>query len=283
VKGGPKSGGKSMTWEQLAEMRDEGVDIASHTVSHSALNARKGRTEEQYRAWLAEELKGSKDILEQKLGIKVTTLAYPYGLHNEIVREVAMQSGYEAAFTVYGQHLGHQGDPAMIGRYAIMSTDPGVFKKAIAFAGSVPVVGVPAAAPGVAAPPPGVPAAAAMLTQPMQGETISDPRPELKINLASFGAVDPKTVEMRISGFGVVPAQYDPATQTLRYKMHQQLREKDVTVIVSARVGGRKAVANWSFRFDPNAPPTPAPAAPEPAATQAPGDEAGLPPMKPAE
>src|SRR5205085_364652 len=32
------TGGKSMTWEQLGEMRDAGVDIESHTFSHSNLH-----------------------------------------------------------------------------------------------------------------------------------------------------------------------------------------------------------------------------------------------------
>ena len=45
IKGGPKSGGQSISWDQLAEMRDAGVDIESHTVSHSSLNARKGKTD----------------------------------------------------------------------------------------------------------------------------------------------------------------------------------------------------------------------------------------------
>ena len=100
VKGGPKSGGQSISWEQLAEMRDAGVDIQSHTVSHSSLNAKKGKTEEQYREWLKNEITGSKETLEQKLGIQVKAIAYPYGLHNEAVREAVKQAGYEAGFTV---------------------------------------------------------------------------------------------------------------------------------------------------------------------------------------
>ncbi len=284
VKGGPKSGGQSMTWEQIAEMRDAGVDIASHTVSHSNLNIKKGKTPEQYQQWLETELGESKKILEQQLGIKVKTLAYPYGNHNELVRKLVIENGYEAAFTVYGQHLHYTGDPAMVGRYAITSTDPKIFAQAINFNGS--------SSPGQAGAPTAMPAAAAMLTQPMQGETISDPKPTLKVNLAAFGALDPKTVEMRISGFGIVPATYDPATQLLSYPMHQQLREHDVTVIVSARVGGRKAAASWTFHFDPNAAPAPAPAAtapapanpsaPAPAASPA-GNEAAIPPMVPAQ
>jgi peptidoglycan/xylan/chitin deacetylase (PgdA/CDA1 family) len=274
VKGGPKSGGKSMTWEQIAEMRDAGVDIASHTVSHSNLRAKQGKSEEQYHQWLENELGASKKMLEEKLGIKVRTLAYPYGNYNDEVKKVAMENGYEAAFTVYGQHLHRTGDPATIGRYAITSTNPKIFASAVNFAGS--------AATGAdvsIAPAPGV------LTVPMQGETISDPRPEIKINLASFGKVDPKTVEMRISGFGLVPANYDPVSQLLSYRMHNQLRESEVTVIVSGRAGGKKSVASWTFHFDPKAKPVPATAAATPAAPAAApaSDEAGLPPMKPAE
>jgi len=273
VKGGPKSGGKSMTWEQIAEMRDAGVDIACHTVSHSNLRSKQGKSEEQYHQWLETELGESKKILEGKLGIKVSTLAYPYGNYNDEVKKVALENGYEAAFTVYGQHLHRTGDPATIGRYAITSTNPKIFASAVNFAGSAAT-----GAEASVAPAPGV------LTVPMQGETISDPRPEIKINLASFGKLDPKSVEMRISGFGLVPATYDEASQLLSYKMHTQLRESDVTVIVGGRAGGRKVVTNWTFHFDPNAKPTPAPAptvppAPSPAA----GDEAGIPPMKPAQ
>jgi peptidoglycan/xylan/chitin deacetylase (PgdA/CDA1 family) len=281
VKGGAKSGGQSMTWDQIAEMRDAGVDIASHTVSHSNLRGKQGKNDEQYRQWLESELKGSKDALEQKLGIKVTTLAYPYGNQNEVVREIAMKAGYEAAFTVYGQHLNSKGDPAAIGRYAIMSTDPSVFKKAINFAGGPAVPSSPSTGTADS------PASSGMITQPMQGETIPDPKPVIKVNLQTFGEIDPKSVEMRISGFGLVPATFDPATQMLTYPMHIRLREKDVTVIVSARVKGRKVATSWTFHYDPNAAPTPTPTvAPETAApTASPGaaGEADIPPMKPAE
>lgn len=286
VKGGPKSGGQSMTWEQIAEMRDAGVDIASHTVSHSNLRARGKMSEEQYRQWLETEIKGSKDILEQKLGIKVTTLAYPYGNQNEIVRDIAMKSGYEAAFTVYGQHLDNKTDPSIIGRYAVVAHNPAVFQKAISFSGAAVPAAAAAVAPGETVPPS---TATTMVTQPMHGEVISDPKPEIQVNLATFGKVDPKTVEMRISGFGIVPAKYDEASQTLSYRMHQRLREPQVTVIVSGRVNGRKAAANWTFRFDPKAAtpsPTPetAPASTLPPAGEPPAnDEAGIPPMKPAE
>ncbi len=244
VKGGPKSGGQSMTWEQLAEMRDAGVNIGSHTVSHSPLNARKGRTEVEYAEWVRGELVNSKAMLEEKLGIPIKTLAYPYGLHNEVVRKAAADAGYEAAFTVYGQHMRRDADGIMLGRYAVESSKPAIFAQAVKFGGA------PAAAPGAG----GVmPAAATMLTQPMEGEVINNPLPELKANLATLGPVDPASVVMRVSGIGVVPAAYDPASKTLSYKMTQRLRAPEVNVFVSANAGGRKVETRWGFRYQTRA------------------------------
>jgi peptidoglycan/xylan/chitin deacetylase (PgdA/CDA1 family) len=274
VKGGPRSGGQSMTWEQLAEMRDAGVDIGSHTISHTALNAKKGKTEEQYLEWLRQELAESKRMIEQQLGIQVKSLAYPYGLHNETVRKVAMDSGYEAAFTVYGQKLPHGADPATLGRYAIESAKPDVFKQALNFSGpTAPVGAARAHAAGGSDPAAVMPAAATMLTQPMEGETIGNPFPEIKANLATLGELDPKSVEMRISGFGVVPAAYDPATKAIHYQLRQRLRDKSYVVIVSGRAGGRRVEARWSFNFDPKAAATSTP----------PAAEEAIPAMKPAE
>ena len=245
VKGDPKSGGQSISWEQLAEMRDAGVDIQSHTVSHSSLNAKKGKNDEQYGAWLKNEIAGSKELLEQKLGIQVKAFAYPYGLHNEAVRETAKQAGYEAAFTVYGQRIGHGADATMIGRYAIESTKPKVFEQAASFTGSVE------GGQGASA----MPAAVAMVTQPMEGETVSDPNPEIKANLAALGNIDPKSVTMRISGVGLVPATYDQ-DQTVSYKVTQKLYAGQVTVIVGATVNGRDRSA-WSFNVAPKKPKRP--------------------------
>jgi hypothetical protein len=70
----------------------------------------------------------------------------------------------------------------------------------------------------------------------MDGETVTDALPEIKANLATLGNVDPKSVTMRISGLGLVPATYDPATKLISYKVTQKLYTHQVTVIVSATV-----------------------------------------------
>jgi len=46
------------------------------------------------------ELKGSKEILERKLGKKIKYLAYPFGSYNKTVEKCALSLGYKGLFTV---------------------------------------------------------------------------------------------------------------------------------------------------------------------------------------
>jgi peptidoglycan/xylan/chitin deacetylase (PgdA/CDA1 family) len=243
-------GGKSVTWAMLEDMRDAGVDIESHTVSHHDLrHAPKGQ---DYTTWLHNELYTSKDILEQKLGIKIVAFAFPYGTHNEVVRKMALEAGYQALFTVYGQHMAIDAPADQLGRYAVESMHPDVFKMAVNFGANDGV------APGVEAM---QLAAAAMLTQPMNEEKISNSRPVIKANLASMGEVEPDSVEMRVSGYGVVPAKYDPQTKLVSYAFTQNLVPRTYTVILSAKVKGKRVETRWNFTVDLSTPGAPKQAA----------------------
>jgi len=87
-----------------------------------------------------------------------------------------------------------------------------------------------------------------MLTEPLK------PKPTIKANLASMGNVDPKSVEMRISGFGLVPAIYDPKTKLVTYALTQKLVPKMYTVILTAKVNGKRVETRWDFTVDPAGP-----------------------------
>ena len=242
IKGGPNSGGQSISWEQLAEMRDAGVDIQSHTVSHSDLRLKKLHPLD-YEKWLDSELGDSKRIIENQLGVQVAALAYPYGLHNEIVRAAGLKAGYEALFTVYGQTLGWGVPPDMIGRYAIESTQPQVFSSAIKFQGG-PLQSATGDTPATAQL-----ASASMITEPANGSTINELNPMVRANLATMGELDLNSVEMWISSFGLVPAKYDPATKMISYQITRNLHPDFYKVIVSGRVKGKKVETQWSFTF----------------------------------
>jgi len=244
IKGGPNSGGQSISWEQLAEMRDAGVDIQSHTVSHADLRLKKTQPTD-YDKWLDAELGDSKRIIENQLGIQVTALAYPYGLHNEVVRAAGLKAGYEALFTVYGQTLSWGVPADAIGRYAIESTHPKVFADAIRFGGGP----APVPSGGNDAPVSAQLASASMITEPQSGSTISEPSPLVRANLATMGELDPISVEMWISGFGLVPAKYDAATRTISYQITRKLQPDFYKVIVSGRVAGKKVETQWNFTY----------------------------------
>jgi peptidoglycan/xylan/chitin deacetylase (PgdA/CDA1 family) len=247
IKPGKYSGGESMSWEQLAEMRDAGVDIQSHTVTHQDLRkppydrfAKKRLSKDDYEPWLENEVAGSKQTIEQKLGVKVNCFAVPYGYYNDHVKEVAIKAGYDAMFTVYGQKLTYGSPMDSLGRYMIEANKPKVFADAINFGGetaggSVPVAEVSAVTLGVV---------------PADGETVKSAAPMIKANLAGFGAVDQGSVQMRISGLGLVNANYDPKTQNISYQVPQKIKDKTCTVIIEAKSGDKKVSTHWSFNIE---------------------------------
>jgi hypothetical protein len=69
-----------------------------------------------------------------------------------------------------------------------------------------------------------------------------------------MGEVDAKSVEMRISGFGLVPAVYDPKTKLVTYAFTQKLVSKMYIVILTAKVNGKKVETRWDFTVDPAGP-----------------------------
>jgi hypothetical protein len=206
-------------------------------------------------------------MIEQKLGVKVNCFAVPYGFHNDHIRDVAMKAGYEALFTVYGQPITMRTPLSSVGRYLMEANKPKTFADAVA------AIATTASGPAVAEV-----SSSNLQTQPAEGETIKNPLPLIKANIASLGPVDPGTMpEMRVSGLGKVDSSFDPNSSTVAYQVTQKLRDKTVTVIVSAKSGGKKVETHWTFNIDagtgappvastpPSTTPPPPPAAPAPA------------------
>jgi peptidoglycan/xylan/chitin deacetylase (PgdA/CDA1 family) len=248
VRGGHFGGGEAVTWEQLAEMRDAGIDIQAHTETHQDLRkpydkvAKKRLSPPEYEQWLQNEIGRCKETLEQRLGIKVNCFAVPYGFYNQHIKEVAQRAGYEGVFTVYGQPITYRSSMDSLGRYLIEGNKPKVFADAISMIATSSAGGAPVAEIG----------AANIQSKPADGETVRNPLPLISANLSAFGAIDPGSVVMRVSSLGVVPASYDPKTQKVSYQVTQKLRDK-CSVIVEAKSGGKKVEAHWSFAIDEGA------------------------------
>lgn len=86
------------TWEEIGEMVIGGMAIGSHTHNHKVLS----KTSEQDQT---HELSLSKQILEERLSVPITALAYPVGSQDSFsltTREVARQAQYRIAFSFHG-------------------------------------------------------------------------------------------------------------------------------------------------------------------------------------
>ena len=134
-----------MTWDQIKELQAAGNYFSSHTINHCQLASKnydaatRGTT-----PWLATpgndddrpcsyknspeqldagqvryELRESKKTLEEKLGIPIVSIVYPFGGHNKTVVKIAAEENYQLGFTVVGQgdEQVDLTDPLQIPRY----------------------------------------------------------------------------------------------------------------------------------------------------------------------
>jgi peptidoglycan/xylan/chitin deacetylase (PgdA/CDA1 family) len=79
-----------MTPEQLVALRDAGMEIGAHTVTHADLTqlARDAATV---------EMRDSRVALEELLGITVRSFSYPAGKYNADLERIAYEIGFESA------------------------------------------------------------------------------------------------------------------------------------------------------------------------------------------
>ena len=83
---------RSMTWAQVEELAEAGVEIGSHTLSHPRLSQLAPEAVEQ-------ELLDSRRALQERLG-RCDMLAYPFGDWTPAVAAAAARAGYAFAFTL---------------------------------------------------------------------------------------------------------------------------------------------------------------------------------------
>lgn len=92
----------AMTWDQLAALHRTGFfDIQSHTYWHPNFkNERRRLAPAAYRTFATTQFAKSKRVLEDKLGIEVDLLAWPFGIYDDELIEIAGRAGYVAGFTL---------------------------------------------------------------------------------------------------------------------------------------------------------------------------------------
>ncbi|OZY87705.1 hypothetical protein CBP51_12310 [Cellvibrio mixtus] len=91
----------AVTWAQLEEMQQQGIEIGGHTLSHPSLG-------HMPVAEAQVEINGSFDVLRQHLGDRPRTFCYPNGQpadYSEEIKKIVSQSGFLAAVTAYSDQF----------------------------------------------------------------------------------------------------------------------------------------------------------------------------------
>ena len=81
-----------VTWDQLREMANAGMEVGSHSIDHLDLRGKSI-------AFLTNQIAGSKQIIESRLGRTVKTFSYPSGEYDANSISVLRANGYLGAVT----------------------------------------------------------------------------------------------------------------------------------------------------------------------------------------
>ena len=100
--GAISEGKHALTWDQLKELMRSGLfDIQAHTLTHPNFKQEKKHlSQAAYEKLVHRELFESREILEDKLGIKVDLLAWPFGIYDSYLEQQAVRAGYTMAFSI---------------------------------------------------------------------------------------------------------------------------------------------------------------------------------------
>lgn len=104
-----------LNWSDLAEIAEAGIEIGAHSHQHPELDRLSGDK-------LRDELDAPKRMLEDKLGLAVPGLAYPFGLWNARARRASREAGYAYAYAVRSAMATSESDPFTLPRLTVDHT-----------------------------------------------------------------------------------------------------------------------------------------------------------------
>jgi peptidoglycan/xylan/chitin deacetylase (PgdA/CDA1 family) len=114
----------AINWDQLREMKSDGFEVGSHTLSHCDLTKkREGEDDQAYMERIKKELLVSKQIIDKELDQDTSYLAFPYGVYNQRVLRICDQAGYEIGFSVKGGGNPFFADPLALKRDQVLKRD----------------------------------------------------------------------------------------------------------------------------------------------------------------
>lgn len=222
----------ALSWSQIEEMAASGVDIQSHSLSHSSLTLRSnGTANRTYLSWLRAELEGSKEEIEKRTGQPVRFLAYPYGDYDPLVASHASAAGYAAGLTCDFGPVREGSDPFRLRRIVIRKdTTLASFRRRL-----------------------GAEALELEATEPLSGSRFEAGAPVVSATIRDFRTLDPASVQMAVLSLGRTPFSYDPRNGTISLVVREELKGNLQRAFVwgNDRKTGKRMEASWTFYLNP--------------------------------
>jgi peptidoglycan/xylan/chitin deacetylase (PgdA/CDA1 family) len=102
------------------------VDIQSHTFWHPNFKVDKKRlAPAAYEKFVQDQLVKSKTVLDQRLGLKVDLLAWPFGIYDDDLIKAASEAGYVAAFSIERRPVTRTEKVMSLPRFIVTDADRG--------------------------------------------------------------------------------------------------------------------------------------------------------------
>jgi len=114
----------AMTWQQLRELAsDTQVSVQSHTYWHpNLLRERERMSATAFERFAISQLQRSRDMLEQRSGRAVSLLAWPFGLSDDGLAQLASRAGYLAAFSLGNRSATAADPPYAVPRHLVVDS-----------------------------------------------------------------------------------------------------------------------------------------------------------------
>ena len=81
-----------LSWDEIRWLADRGIEFESHSGTHVALDGMNARA-------IRDQETQARSDLEQQLRRPATAVAYPFGIHDAMIRETMQSVGYRLGFT----------------------------------------------------------------------------------------------------------------------------------------------------------------------------------------
>jgi len=243
-------GGKALTIQMIQEMMAHGASIGSHSVSHPypvTVKSYRKKGPVAYDAYLRKEMGESKIFLESKFSTKVGSYAYPGGFFTEEMETLGKEFSYDFMFTVLPGKVKKSLPDEKLPRYIILGNYDKTFELATSFRDGQ---SIPGAAGGAAS---AAPQTTPFPVSPGPGVVINSRLPEISADLSTVPDLDPKSLVMKVAGFGEVPATFVPETGKFSWMVNRRLRLPTCQVSISWKDAAGKAPEvplRWSFQID---------------------------------